>query len=154
MSGFGQLRLTVWLLGVALAGPLAAQETTLLMRTGHPFETSMDILQQTLAEYGYKVAHVQRCDGGLADFGYQSDRYRVVFFGKVAEVRALSEAYPELVPYLPLKILLFAEKDETVAVALNPLELAQYFPAPRLQVQFRRWHSDLSAILEELRQAP
>jgi uncharacterized protein (DUF302 family) len=125
-------------------------EETLMMRTDFPFERTMGILNQTIAEYGYQVAHVQRCDGGMADFGYKSDFYRVVFFGKVEEVRDLSDRYPELVPYLPLKILLFAEGDETVLVALNPLELARYFESRELQVQFRRWNSDIRAIFAEL----
>jgi uncharacterized protein (DUF302 family) len=141
--------LAVLLLALALVAPATA-ETTLLTRTAYPFERAMGILQQTLAEYGYQVAHVQRCDGGMADFGYKSDLYRVVFFGKIDEVRQLSARYPELVPYLPLKILLFAEQQETVMVALNPLELANYFEGRELQVQFQRWHSDLRAIFAEL----
>lgn len=74
-----------------------------------------------------------------------------MFFGKINEVRILSERYPELIPYLPLKILLFAEDDETVLGALNPLELAEFFERGDLQVQFKRWHSDISAILQEVR---
>ncbi len=124
---------------------------TLMVRTAHSFETAMGILQQTLEEYGYSVAHVQRCDGGMADFGYKSDFYRVVFFGKIDEVRDLSDKYPELIPYLPLKILLFAEKDETVLVALNPLELAELFEPGDLRIQFKRWHSDVTSILQEVR---
>lgn len=124
---------------------------TLMVRTAHSFETAMGILRQTLEEYGYAVAHVQRCDGGMAEFGYKSDFYRVVFFGKIDEVRVLSDRHPELIPYLPLKILVFAEDDETVLVALNPLELAEFFERGDLQVQFKRWHSDISSILQEVR---
>ena len=113
----------------------------------------MGVLLQTLEEYGYAVAHVQRCDGGMADFGYKSDLYRVVFFGKIDEVRYLSDKYPQVIPYLPLKILLFAEKDETVLVALNPLELAKWFAAEELHSQMQRWHSDIRAILLEMRAA-
>jgi uncharacterized protein (DUF302 family) len=142
-----------WLVALVLgllAGQGRAQET-LMVRTAQPFEATMGVLQQTLAEYGYAVAHVQRCDGGMADFGYKSDFYRVVFFGKLGEVRDLSARHPELIPYLPLKILLFAEQDETVLVALNPLALAERYDARELQVQFLRWHSDISAILQEVR---
>jgi hypothetical protein len=127
--------LAVLLLALALVAPATA-ETTLLTRTAYPFERAMGILQQTLAEYGYQVAHVQRCDGGMADFGYKSDLYRVVFFGKIDDVRQLSARYPE--------------QQETVMVALNPLELANYFEGRELQVQFQRWHSDLRAIFAEL----
>jgi uncharacterized protein (DUF302 family) len=138
---------------VLCSGPLVAQPT-LMARTGMQFERTMGALTQTLGEYGYSVAHVQRCDGGMTDFGYKSDFYRVVFFGKIDEVRRLSRDYPELVPFLPLKMLLFAEKDETVLVILNPLDLARHFEAAELQVQFQRWHSDIRAILGEIRALP
>lgn len=151
LSLFPCLRLiAVWLM-LWLAGSASAQNL-LMVRTPQPFEATMNVLQQTLAEYGYAVGHVQRCDGGMADFGYKSDLYRVVFFGKLAEVRELSAKYPELIPYLPLKILLFAERDQTVLVALNPLELARRYEARQLQVQFLRWHSDLRAILQEVQE--
>jgi len=135
---------------LTLLGTQVQGQSLLMARTTHPFEKAMAILQQTLVEYGYQVAHVQRCDGGLADFGYKSDYYRVVFFGKLGEVRRLTDQYPEIVPYLPLKLLLFAEQDETVLVALNPQELTAYFKAHELQVQLRRWESDIRAILAEL----
>ena len=147
-----------WLIAPVLAlalfsGALNAQPT-LMARTGMKFEDAMDVLTQTLGEYGYTVAHVQRCDGGMADFGYKSDFYRVVFFGKIDEVRRLSQEHPELVPFLPLKMLLFAEKDETVFVILNPLDLARHFESEELQVQFQRWHSDIRSILGEMRAFP
>lgn len=140
-----------WMLMLSLFAGLVQAQPTLMTRTGMKFEDAIDVLNQTLGEYGYTVAHVQRCDGGMTDFGYKSDFYRVVFFGKLDEVRRLSQSHPELVPFLPLKILLFAEKDETVLVALNPLDLARHFEAEDLQVQFQRWNSDLRAILEEMR---
>jgi uncharacterized protein (DUF302 family) len=140
--------------GLLLLGGAVTAQSTLMARTDMKFERAIGVLQQTLEEYGYKVAHVQRCDGGMADFGYKSDFYRVVFFGKVEEVRRLSRKHPELVPYLPLKILLFAEKDETVLVVLNPLDLARRFEAEELKVQFQRWHSDIRAILDEVRRLP
>jgi uncharacterized protein (DUF302 family) len=134
-----------------IAGQAAAQPT-LTARTALNFEQAMGALTQTLGEYGYTVAHVQRCDGGMSDFGYKSDFYRVVFFGKIDEVRSLSKKHPELVPYLPLKMLLFAEKDETVLVVLNPLDLVRHFESDELRVQFQRWHSDIRAILNEMRE--
>jgi uncharacterized protein (DUF302 family) len=146
-------RLWIVLVGVGflLCALQVNAQQTLMVRTSHSFETAMGILQQTLEEYGYSVAHVQRCDGGMAEFDYKSDFYRVVFFGKIDEVRRLSDKHPELIPYLPLKILLFAEKDETVLVALNPLELAKLYERGDLQVQFQRWHSDIRSILQEIR---
>lgn len=141
-----------WLVavGLLLASLSAQAQNTLMARSPQGFEVAMQQLQTTLKEYGYAVAHIQKCDGGMTQFGYNSDFYRVVFFGKIEETRRLSKNYPQLVPYLPLKILLFAENDETVFVALNPLELGQYYQEPELLVQFMRWHNDLRSMFDEL----
>ena len=83
---------------VLSSGPGYAQPM-LMARSTLDAEVTMESLQQALEAYGYTIAHIQRCDGGLADFDYQTDYYRVVFFGKIEEVRNLSIKYPELIPY-------------------------------------------------------
>lgn len=142
------------LLLLALSVPVTqAEQTTLMARTGLPFDTALEKVQAVLGEYGYTVAHIQQCEGGMAKFGYHSDKYQVVFFGKLNEVRALSHQHPELIPFLPLKLAVFAEQKETVVVALNPLELGRYINDAHLQIQLARWHSDLRALLKEIREA-
>lgn len=130
-----------------------AGQTTLMARTAAPFEQTLESVQTLLAEYGYTVAHIQKCDGGMAKFGYHSDKYQLVFFGKLEEVRRVSHEHPELIPFLPLKLAVFAEGNETLVVALDPLELGRYVPDAHLQVQLARWHSDLKALLTEVRTA-
>ena len=96
---------------------------------------------------------LQLCDGGMTDFGYKSDFYRVVFFGKIEEVRTISESYPELVAYLPLKIAVIAEADETLLTVLNPETLAPFFADQAVQTQLGRWRSDLVSILSDVRRS-
>lgn len=130
------------------------QANSLIMgRVSLKAEIAYAYLTSSLEEHGYTIAHVQTCDLGLADFGYKSDFYRVIFFGKLEEVRELSAKFPELVPYLPLKIAIFAEKDETVLTALDPTGLADYFPSKELRIQFVRWHSDLESIMHDMQVA-
>lgn len=143
---------SIWLLLLTACLPAyASTESILMVRTQLPFELAMDEVQTLMQDYGYAVAHTQRCDGGLTDFGYKSDYYRVVFFGKIDEVRLLSEKYPAIIPFLPLKMLVFAEKNETVLVALNPDTLSNYFDDPQLQIQLRRWQNDILSIFNEMR---
>ena len=116
-------------------------------------EIVLEYVKTSIEEHGYAVAHLQLCDGGMADFGYKSDAYRVVFFGKVEETRMISARYPELVSYLPLKIAVIAEKDETLLTVLDPDALAPFFPDPEMQIQLGRWASDLASILDDVRRA-
>ena len=129
----------------------AVAEETLMTRVGLDFDTTLEQLQQVIVEHGYTVAHVQRCDVGLQHSGYQTDKYRVVFFAKLDEVRAISSSHPEFVPFLPLNIAVFAESGDTILSVFNPAVYEDLFPDSGLSVQFRRWESDVRSILDEMR---
>lgn len=129
----------------------AREDNFFMVRTEKPFEIAMEKIQGLIEDYGYSVAHTQRCDGGLNDFGYETDYYRVIFFGKYEEVKALSNDYPEIIPFLPLKFLVFAENDETVIVSLNPDTLADYFDSMDIKNQLQRWHNDINEMFSEIR---
>lgn len=142
------------LLVLGAVGTLTAQAEELLMaRSGAQFEESMVALQQAIAAHGYTLSRVQRVDIGLTEFGYKTDKYRVVFFGKPEEIRSLSARHPELIPYLPLQIAIFAEGEETLLTAANPVHLRAAYADAELGAVFARWEQDLRAILEAVRQA-
>ena len=122
----------------------------LMSRSAQEAEVTMQILQETLEKYGYTIAHVQRCDGGLSEFDYKTDFYQVVFFGRVEEVRSLTAKYPEMVPFLPLKIAVFAEGKETILTAFNPVDLSVFFDDPVVNKQLLNWATDISAIFSEV----
>ncbi len=143
------LRLVLLSSMLATSFPALAQNI-LTVRSGQDFERSMTALKSSIESHGYTVSHVQRCDSGLTGLGYETDRYRVVFFGKLDEVRQLSADYPELIPFLPLKIALFAEGEQTIISSINPISLGAFYRDADLDIQFRRWENDLRSILLEL----
>lgn len=146
--------LKVLLLSAMLAlAASAAADNMLMGRIPLRAEIVLEYVKGSVEEHGYKVAHVQLCDGGMKDFGYVSDVYRVVFFGKVDEVRWAVQRYPELAAYLPLKMAVIAEKDETLLAIVNPEVLAPFFPNEEVQIQLARWQSDLVSILDDVRRA-
>ena len=125
-------------------------ENMIMVRMHQNFDNAMILLKEKLNDYGYKIAHIQKCDGGLSEFGYKTGAYKSVFFGKFNEMRHLTKSHPELIPYLPLKVAVMQENDSIVMAALNPLALSQLFPDQDLQNQFGRWENDLRAIFDEL----
>jgi len=144
----------VFSLAVLLLTSLGVSADNMIMaRVSLRAELVIEYLNSSVEEHGYTIAHTQLCDGGMTDFGYKSDLYRVVFFGKIDEVRTISEHHPELVSYLPLKIAVIAEKDETLLTVLNPEALAPYFADQTLQIQFGRWRSDLISIFDDVRRS-
>jgi len=146
-------RFVILVLVTLLSAPLLAGQPIMMVRSKLKAADAMDVLKETVQEYGYSIAHVQRCDGGMAEFDYKTDFYRVLFFGKIDEVRGILQRYPEMAPFLPLKIAVIAENDETVLAAVDPRALAHlYGHNPVLQVQFARWYNDIRSMMEELRQ--
>ena len=137
-----------WLL--LLVTSSSGAQDMIMMRSVLPFPEAMLALQQSIAEHGYTVSRVQRIDVGLTGMGYKTDKYRIVFAGKIDEIRMLTEKAPMLLPYLPPKISIFAEGDQTVLVTLNPLLYGQIAGDAVEPVFFARWESDLRSIFHDV----
>lgn len=130
-----------------------AAENMIMLRVNHSFDNSMILIKDKLNDYGYKIAHIQKCDGGLSEFGYKTDYYKSIFFGKFEEMRHLTGTHPEIIPYVPLKIAIMQETDTVLLVSINPDTLSSLFPDKELHNQFGRWESDIRAIFAEVGEA-
>lgn len=147
-----KFRFLTGLLAILLVLPVMAEDL-LMVRSRLAFPEAMVVLQGAITKKGYKIARVQRVDIGLTGMGYKTDMYRVVFFTKLDEMRELSTKHPTLVPYLPPKISIFAENNQTVLVATNPSTFKTLYPAKDLAVVFDRWEQDIRDIYETVRLA-
>jgi len=135
------------------AGTSARADQMLMARSMQAFPEAMLDLQESLTHHGYTVSRVQRVDIGLKKMGFKTDKYRVVFFGKPKQVDRLASRYPDLIPYLPLKIAIFAEGNNTLLVTSNPMQLASFFHHPELKPVFEQWNKDIQSVLDDLRTA-
>jgi len=142
----------VFLLLLWLACPVRAVDTggLIMARSSQPFPETMSTLQEAIKHQGYSLSRVQRVDIGLTARGFKTDKYRVVFFGKSDEISRLSKDYPELIPYIPLKIAIFAEAEETLLTTSNPMVLADLFTDPGLKSTFSQWHKDVTNIINSV----
>jgi len=144
--------LTHLLLGLSLLLSSQAMASQMIMvRVPQSFPEAMLGLQASIVKQGYTVSRVQRVDIGLTNSGFKTDKYRVVFFGKADEVARLTESNPELIPYLPWKVVIFAEQEETLIVAHDPESFASFFPDKELLTTFKIWRKDLVEMLERVR---
>lgn len=138
--------------GILSLGTLASADEMMMARVNLDFPETMLKLQELIKKQGYTVSRVQRVDIGLTKSGYKTDKYRVVFYGKPDEIRHISNNYPEVTPYLPLKIAMFAEESDTMLVAANPVILAPDAPK-ELKQQLLIWEKDLQALLDAMKVA-
>ena len=132
---------------------LAVAEDMIMTRSVLAFPEAMLALQASITAHGYTVSRVQRIDIGLTGMGYKTDKYRVVFAGKIDEIRELIDKAPQLTPYLPPKISIFAEGDQTILVTINPKEYAAIAGDAVDPVFFDRWESDLRSIFYDVNTA-
>lgn len=142
------------LIGCALLSTTSvARENILTARTSSGFENTLKKAKLILEENRFTVAHVQRCDGGLRQMGYKTDNYKVIFFGRIDEVRRLTKAHPELMPFLPLKLAIFSEGKETLVSTVNPNSILAMMPdlKEELQPLFNQWEQELRKVLSDLR---
>ncbi len=140
----------VLILGLSVSN-LSQADDLLMARTNRDFPEAMLKLQDSIRNHGYTVSRVQRVDIGLTHSGYVTDKYRVVFFGKADLVTRLSNNYPQLIPYLPFKIAIFAEGDETLIVAANPLQLTDK-AYPELEPVMKKVEHDMLEIFQAMRE--
>ncbi|VAW59251.1 hypothetical protein MNBD_GAMMA11-2617 [hydrothermal vent metagenome] len=119
----------------------------LMVRSTEAFPETMALLQEAISKQGYTLSRIQRVDVGLSAKGYKTDKYRVVFFGKGEQIQQLSTHYPQLIPYLPLKIAIYAEGDNTILISANPSVFHDMFQLDELKPTFERWLKDISTIL-------
>ena len=131
----------------------AIAEDMIMTRSVLAFPEAMLALQESIAAHGYTVSRVQRIDVGLTGMGYKTDKYRIVFAGKIAEIRELTDKAPQLTPYLPPKISIFAEGDQTILVTINPKLYADIAGDAIEPVFFDRWESDLRSIFYDVNAA-
>ena len=149
-------RLTHWvgllLLATIFCTPCSADEL-LMARSEQLFPEAMTLLQSAISTRGYTITRLQEVNENLARREFKSDMYRVVYFGKYEEIKAVTAMQPELIPFLPLSITIFAEGDQAILVTSHPRTLQKAFHDPKLNPVFERWEKDMLAIIDEVREA-
>jgi uncharacterized protein (DUF302 family) len=139
------LGLILWL---AVSLPVGAEEL-MMVRVKQTFPEAMLKFQEVIKEHGYQLSRVQRVDIGLSKSGYKTDKYRVVFFGKEKQNRWIIKHHPKLIPYLPLKVAIYAENEDTLLVAPN-LDILINAKDPKLKKIVHDWQRDLQAMFKEM----
>ncbi len=143
--------ITLAVSALVFAAPAAAADL-LMVRMDKSFPEAMTLLQSAISTRGYTITRLQQVNENLERRDYKSDMYRVVYFGKYEEVKQVTAAHPELIPFLPLSITIFAEDEQTILVASHPQTLGEYYPDPSLKPVFSRWENDIEAIMDEVRE--
>jgi uncharacterized protein (DUF302 family) len=121
-----------------------------VVRVNTNFNNTWQALNDKVDEYNYKTAYLQRCDFALNERDYKSDKYRILFFGEYKKMEYLSRKYPAIVPYLPLKVVVMAEGDNTIIIN-NPLQILLPTLEDKDKEIINKWQQDLDKIFAEIK---
>ncbi len=121
------------------------------VRIDDPYPEVIMRLQKMIVDKGYQFSRVQQIDYGLKKRGYDTLAYRILFFGKIEEIRILSALRPQLLPFLPLKIIVAEAEDHVMLMALNPAKLADFRQFSDLKHVFDIWSVDTMQILSDMK---
>lgn len=127
-------------------------ENLMMTRTKQNFPEAMLKLQETIRDLGYTISRVQRIDIGLTSSGFATDKYRIVFFSTEKEINLISEKYPHLVHYIPWKIAIFAEEQDTLLVTANPMSFSNSH-YPGADKFLSKWKIDIEKIMTIMRKS-
>ena len=136
------------ILAFVLTAPVSAEEL-MMVRVKQSFPEAMLQFQEVIKNHGYTLSRVQRVDIGLSNMGYKTDKYRVVFFGKAEQNRWIIDKHPELIPYLPLKVAIYSEEQDTLLVSPN-LEILINAQDPKLKKIVHDWQHDIQDMFKEM----
>ena len=114
-----------------------------------PFPESMRALQNMIIKKGYVVSRVQYVDKGLKVKGYETDLYRVVFFGKKDEILSIQKEFPALIPFIPLTITIFESGSLTSISSINPLSVTNLYNSKTITKMIKSWRDDLEDIFKQ-----
>jgi uncharacterized protein (DUF302 family) len=150
----GSFKVHRWLILLVLLGcrPVVADQSFLRVSCDLSFPEAMVLLQDAIVSHGYTVSRVQHVDMGLRKFGYESGLYRIVFYGRPQQMALVRENHLELIPYLPLKIMLFEDGEYVVASAIEPASLAAFFDDAEIRKLLDSWQKDLMKIVSSYEQ--
>ena len=127
-------------------------EELLMVRTKQNFPEAMLKLQETIRDHNYIISRIQRIDIGLTKSGYETDKYRIVFFADKNEISTISENYPHLIPHIPWKIAIFAEQQDTLLVTADPMQFSDK-QHPNADKYLIKWKRDIKKIFNILRES-
>jgi uncharacterized protein (DUF302 family) len=97
-----------------------------------------------------KTAYLQKCDFALKQRKYESDKYRILFFGEYEKMEYLSNKYPEIVPFLPLKAIVIEEsKNQTLLLANPPNILLEVVKGKDGDI-IKKWQKDMEIIFANI----
>lgn len=134
---------------------IIANDTLLSKQISANFNQTWYSLYAEVKSLGYTTTYLQKCDFALKQRHYESDKYRILFFGEYENMHYLSNKYPMIIPYLPLKMVVVEDnnndKKSTKLVASPPNILLEIVDEKDGKI-IKKWQKDMLKIMQNIQE--
>jgi len=118
-------------------------------RSENDFPDTMSQIQTILSGKGYSIIRIQALDQGLGKAGYKINRYRIIFFGKANDFKAIQDRHPGFTVFLPLSVTVYEDNGKTYLQSM-PFEAMQDMALDQKQVEMiSRWRTDIVSSIHQ-----
>lgn len=149
MSAVNMMKSLIVLAAVIATSVNAKADKAYLQATcAMEFPEAMAFLQDSIQRQGYTVSRIQHVDKGLLERGYETDKYKVVFFGKPAQMLEVVNRYPLLIPFVPLNITISREDGRTSVSTLAPEQYSALGVPADAGPLIAQWQQDVEGIVQ------
>jgi uncharacterized protein (DUF302 family) len=130
---------------------LNAEDTFLTKQVSANFSQTWHSLYTEVKSAGYTTTYLQRCDFALKERKYDSDKYRILFFGEYENMHYLSHKYPLLIPYLPLKMVVVEDGKQSTTLVANPPNMLLEVVKNQVDKKIiQKWQQDMQKIMQNI----
>jgi len=139
--------LLILVMSLALSVGVRADETYLQATCAMDFPEAMAHLQDSIQDQEYTVSRIQHVDKGLIERGYETEKYKVVFFGKPNQMAKVASNYPSLIPFVPLNITISQEGGRATVSTLAPKQFSTLGIPADAEPLISHWQRDVEEIV-------
>ncbi|MHB1163229.1 MAG: DUF302 domain-containing protein [Minisyncoccota bacterium] len=96
--------------------------------TAKSFDEAVQSVEKEVAKAGMRVLHVHDVQKTLVDKGFPRAPFKIVEFCNATYANEVLNADVQIGLFLPCRITVYVEKEETYISGMRPLMLSQFFP--------------------------
>jgi len=130
--------------------PACANDELVTKNSVQEFGSALSAVQMALEENGFKVQFVQSIDIGLANAGYRSDKYRIVFFMPEHGVKAVLVKRADLAELFPLKVTVYRDNGKVYMLRAQSASQLDNSVPDEVRASFRTWDRQVNQVIKGL----
>ena len=115
--------------------------------TTKSFDDAVQSVEEEVAKAGMRVLHVHDVQKTLVEKGFERAPFKIIEFCNAAYASEVLSADIRIGIFLPCRITVYVEKEETHISGMRPLMLSQFFPKAGIESTLEKIDQKVQEIL-------